>query len=164
MVPIGWLILDQRYTEALILFFIAGVSDGVDGFLAKHYGWTSRLGGILDPLADKLLLVSCLSVLTWNGLIPMWLLAMVIIRDVVIVTGATVYNFRVARFEAQPTFISKINTVAQILLVLLVMVMQASQWSDVRWINGFIGVVAVTTIWSGIDYVRIWSRRARVSR
>ena len=164
MVPIGWLILEQRYTEALILFFIAGASDGVDGFLAKHYGWTSRLGGILDPLADKLLLVSCLSVLTWNGLIPVWLLAMVIIRDVVIVAGATVYNFRIARFEAQPTFISKINTVAQILLVLLVMIVQAGQWTDDRWISGLIVIVAFTTIWSGVDYIRIWSRRVRLPR
>ena len=57
--PIIYLLLQQQYQQALVLFLIAGVSDGVDGFLAKHYGWQTWLGGVLDPLADKFLLVSC---------------------------------------------------------------------------------------------------------
>ena len=72
-------------SAALVLFFVAGVSDGLDGFLAKHYDWTSRLGALLDPLADKALLVTCYAALAWVGLLPLWLLVLVVLRDLVIV-------------------------------------------------------------------------------
>jgi len=146
---------------ALALFFVAGVSDGLDGFLAKHYSWTSRLGALLDPLADKALLISCYLALTWTGLLPLWLVALVLLRDVVIVSGAMVYHFRIARLDADPNLISKLNTLMQITLVLLVIVQQAAGWGEPGWIQILIYVVAVTTIWSGIDYVVTWSRRAR---
>ena len=86
-VPVVWMLLEQRFDIALILFAIAGVSDGLDGFLAKHYGWQSRLGGLLDPMADKILLVSSYVSLALLGLIPVWLMLLVILRDLVIVTG-----------------------------------------------------------------------------
>lgn len=73
VLPVVWLLLQQQYTMALVLFAIAGVSDALDGFLAKHNGWESRLGTILDPLADKLLLVCSFLTLAWLGLIPFWL-------------------------------------------------------------------------------------------
>jgi len=69
--PVAWLIVEQHYALALGLFVVAGVSDGVDGFLAKHYGWTSRLGSILDPLADKLLLSVSFVTLAWLGHLPL---------------------------------------------------------------------------------------------
>ena len=82
------------FFTALVLFAVAGFSDALDGFLAKHYHWESRLGSILDPLADKLLLVASFATLTWLGLIPYWLLWLVLGRDVLIVAGALAYlNF-----------------------------------------------------------------------
>lgn len=159
--PTMWALLEHHYSVALTLFFVAGASDGLDGFLAKHYGWTSRLGALLDPLADKALLISCYLALTWTGLLPLWLVALVLLRDVVIVSGAMVYHFRIARLDADPTLISKLNTLMQITLVLLVIVQQATGWGEPGWIQILIYVVAVTTIWSGIDYVVTWSRRAR---
>jgi cardiolipin synthase len=159
--PTTWALLQQYYHVALILFFVAGVSDGVDGFLAKQYNWTSRLGALLDPLADKALLVCSYAALTWTGLLPAWLFALVIVRDVVIVGGAVVYHFRVARLEAEPTMISKLNTVMQIVLVLAVILETASLWVQPGWSGPLVYTVAVTTVWSGIDYVVTWSRRAR---
>jgi len=159
--PTTWALLQQNYRLALVLFLVAGVSDGVDGFLAKHYDWTSRLGALLDPLADKALLVCSYAALTWTGLLPLWLFALVILRDIVIVGGALVYHFRIARLEASPTLISKLNTVTQITLVLVVILETASLWVQPGWSGPLVYAVAVTTLWSGVDYVVRWSRRAR---
>ena len=82
--PIAWALVQQRFLLALILFFIAGVSDAADGFLAKYYGWTSRLGALLDPLADKSLLVTSYAALAWIGLLPLWLLVLVVVGVVVV--------------------------------------------------------------------------------
>jgi cardiolipin synthase len=159
--PTTWALLQQEFRLALLLFLLAGVSDGVDGFLAKHYNWTSRLGALLDPLADKALLVCSYAALTWIGLLPLWLFLVVILRDIVIVGGAVIYHLRVARLEAAPTPISKLNTVLQIALVLVVILETASLWVQPGWTGPLVYAVAVTTVWSGIDYVVTWSRRAR---
>lgn len=164
VLPTGWVLLRQDFALALVLFLVAGVSDGLDGFLAKHYGWTSRLGALLDPLADKALLVTCYAVLAWIELLPPWLLVLVVTRDVVIVAGAVVYNYRIRRLEAEPTLISKLNTVLQIALVLLVIVQQlAPDWVPAGWIQLLIYAVTASVVWSGLDYVVTWGRRARKS-
>lgn len=164
VLPTAWMLLEHNYQLALVLFFVAGASDALDGFLAKQFDWTSRLGAILDPLADKALLVACFAALSWNGLLPVWLFGLVILRDVVIVAGAVVYHFRIAALDAQPTLISKVNTLAQILLVLLIIVHQASGWGRADWAGSLVYLVTLTTLWSGIDYVVTWSRRARAAR
>jgi cardiolipin synthase len=161
VVPIAWSLLQREFGLSLGLFLVAGVSDGLDGFLAKHYGWTSRLGALLDPLADKALLVACYAALTWVGLLPAWLLVLVVLRDVVIIAGAVVYNYRIRRLEAEPTLISKLNTLLQIVLVLLVLVQQITVWIPASWIGVLTFAVTVSVIWSGLDYVVTWSRRAR---
>ncbi len=162
MAPICWLLLELQYFEALVLFFIAGASDGLDGWLAKRYGWTSRLGAILDPLADKIMLVSSFVVLAWNGLVPVWLLALVIGRDLIIVLGAIWHTLFIARVESVPSLISKLNTLLQIVLVLLLMVTQLGDWLDKLWVDWLIIAVAVTTICSGLHYALYWSRRLRL--
>ncbi len=162
--PVAWALVAEKYKLALLLFFVAGASDAVDGFLAKRFDWTSRLGALLDPLADKFLLVTCYAVLAWNGLLPFWLLVLVLTRDLLIVGGAVAYNFRIRRLEAEPTLISKLNTLLQILLVLLVIVHQATDWGRAHWIDWLIYAVTVSVIWSGLDYVITWTRRARLNR
>ncbi|MEW8014114.1 MAG: CDP-alcohol phosphatidyltransferase family protein [Candidatus Sedimenticola endophacoides] len=159
-IPVVWMLLEQRFGWALVLFFIAGVSDGLDGYLAKRNGWESRLGGLLDPLADKVLLVSSFLSLALIGVVPVWLVLLVILRDLVIVTGALVYHYRIAELEAVPSMLSKINTTAQIILVLSVVLdrglLVLPQWLIVS----LVWVVCLTTIASGLDYVWVWSRRA----
>lgn len=159
--PTVVVLLQERYQFGLVLFAVAGVSDALDGFLAKTFRWQTRLGGFLDPLADKLLLVGAFLSVGWLGLIPWWLVALVILRDVVIVTGAVAFHFRVGRFEAEPTFISKLNTGLQILLVVLVVVDQGTLPMPEWVISLCVALVTLTTVLSGVNYVLEWGRRAR---
>jgi|HigsolmetaAR202D_1030399.scaffolds.fasta_scaffold04972_5 Phosphatidylglycerophosphate synthase len=157
--PVVFAILAQQYGWGLLLFFVAGLSDGVDGFLAKRYGWQTPLGGFLDPLADKLLMVSSIVALAAQGHVPLWLAAVVLLRDLVIVVGALCYRVLVGPFDAAPTTISKINTLVQILLVLAVMADRVlALGAD---LSPLFFVALVMAMSSGIDYVLQWSRRAR---
>ena len=158
--PVVILLLQERFLAALLVFGVAGFSDGLDGFLAKRYGWSSRLGGLMDPLADKLLLASSFLTLGWLGWIPLWLVALVIVRDLVIIAGAVFYHMRIEHFEAEPTIISKLNTAAQILLVLAVMFSLGVRTVPASWIDLLCYSVLATTLLSGLDYVLTWGRRA----
>ncbi len=158
--PVVMLLLKGRFESALLIFAVAGFSDALDGYLAKHYHWTSRLGALMDPLADKLLLVSTFVTLGWLGLIPLWLVGLVILRDLVIVTGAVVYHMRIEQLDAEPSLISKLNTFTQIVLVLAVMFTQVFGELPELWLEALLYSVLVTTVWSGFDYVWIWSRKA----
>ena len=158
--PVVILLLQERFTAALIVFGVAGLSDGLDGFLARRFDWRSRLGGIMDPLADKLLVVSSFVTLGWLGLIPAWLVLLVILRDLVIIAGATFYHMRIEQFDAEPSVASKLNTAAQVLLVLAVLYSSGIQALPVMLMDVLLYGVLVTTLWSGFDYVWTWGRRA----
>lgn len=159
-IPIVWMLLEQQFSIALMLFVVAGISDGLDGYLAKRNGWQSHLGGLLDPLADKVLLISSFLTLGLLGMIPLWLVLLVVLRDLVIVTGALVYNFRVVELEAAPSIISKVNTFTQIVLVLAVVLDNGLLGLPILLIEGLVWLVAITTIASGINYIWVWSHRA----
>lgn len=159
--PVAWALLDDRYTLAFWLFVIAGASDGLDGFLAKRFGWSSRIGGILDALADKLLLVTTFVCLWWLGLFPWWLVLAIFARDLVIVIGATVYNFRIETVQPEPSLISKLNTFLQIALAALGMVHLAFGNVPPWTISALVWAVMLTVFLSGFGYVREWGRRAR---
>ena len=158
--PLVLVLLQEQFGLALLIFGIAGFSDGLDGYLAKRFNWTSRLGALMDPLADKLLLVSSFMTLGWLQRIPLWLVGVVILRDLVIVGGALVYNFRIERLEAEPSMVSKLNTFTQIMLVLAVLLSQVVTGLPYLWMDVLLYCVLVTTLWSGFDYVLRWSRRA----
>jgi cardiolipin synthase (CMP-forming) len=160
VVPVVALLVAERYTGALVLFALAGISDGLDGYLAKRYGWTSRVGAILDPLADKALLVSTYLALGWLGLLPLWLVAAVIVRDIVIIGGAAAYHYRIGRFDLTPLRISKLNTLLQIALALLVVFGQELVAIPPALLMLFVYVVLVSTLISGLAYVWVWGRRA----
>jgi cardiolipin synthase len=160
VMPVVYLLLEREFGWALALFAAAGVSDGVDGFLAKHYGWQSRLGGILDPLADKTLLVACFLVLGAMSLIPVWLVLAVVFRDLLIVGGALLYNYRVEEVEAAPIIVSKLNTVLQILLLVLVITDAGPMPVPDGVLEILTWACLVTVLISGTQYVWIWSRKA----
>ena len=161
VIPVVFLLLEHAYGWALVLFALAGISDGLDGYLAKHFGWRSRLGGILDPLADKVLLVACFLVLGTLSLIPVWLVVAAIARDLLITGGALLYNFRVEVLEAAPTIASKLNTVVQILLVVLV-IADAGPLPLPGWVvGGLVWVCLASVVVSGAQYVWVWGRKAR---
>ncbi len=157
--PVVLLLLHGDYGFALLLFAVAGISDGIDGFLAKHYGWESRLGSILDPIADKLLLVCSFIVLGYTGLLPIWLVIVVLLRDFVIMFGAVAYYLFIGNYAMEPSISSKINTFMEIVLVFVVIISQLIQLPE-SILQGLIGVTAVTILVSGLGYILVWSRRA----
>lgn len=160
-VPVAWAILSDRHELAMALFFTAGFTDGLDGFLAKRFGWKSRLGGLLDPAADKLLLVVCFFTLWMTGHAPAWLLIAVVTRDLVIVLGAGLYHLRVQALEAEPSIVSKLNSALQLLYILLTLSQLVFGFPG----QGATGLLALcvlaTTVVSGLDYVVRWTARAR---
>lgn len=160
VLPVVWLLLDKEYSLALLLFFIAGISDGIDGYLAKRNNWQSRLGSILDPLADKLLLISSYLTLAWLGNIPMWLVFFVLLRDLVIISGAVAYHIKFGEYEMTPTVVSKINTFCQILLVLAIMFSNGFYTLPGKILEYLIYAVLTTTLMSGADYVWVWGQKA----
>lgn len=165
--PFLWLLLEERYGPALALFLIAGVSDALDGFLAKYYGWTSELGGLLDPIADKLLLLGAILALGWLNELPAWLVALVIGRDLVIVSGALAYHLLVERLRAAPLLISKLNTLTQLVLVCAIIIHYGLMPLPEAGLNTLIYLTALTTVWSGATYVWRWGwlawRKSRLS-
>ena len=161
IVPVVLFIDDGRYAEALILFFVAGFSDGLDGFLAKRFNWHTRLGALLDPIADKFLIASTYVTLAYVGQIPIWLASIVVLRDLVIIGGATAYNFLIAPLQGEPTRISKFNTALELLFVVFVLGRAAFGWPTPIIVTLLGAGVLVTVVVSGIDYVMAWSQRAR---
>jgi len=162
--PIVAAILGRQYGLSLLLILVAGVSDGLDGYLAKRYGWQSRLGGLLDPLADKLLLVSVFVALSLVGLVPLWLTGLVILRDLVIVVGGVAFQLRIGPVQPEPSVASKLNTVAQLLFALGVLAGEQFGLPTHGVLIAAGATVLVTSVVSGLDYVVRWSARALQSR
>ena len=160
--PLAWLILEGDRGAALALALAAGLSDAVDGLLAKRMGWQSRLGGLIDPMADKLMLLACFLSLGLVGEVPAWLVWLVIGRDVVIVLGAVAYHNLIGPLEARPSAISKLTTLLQILLVLALLVDGlAAVVVPEALLQALIAATAITTAASGAHYVYAWSGKTR---
>lgn len=164
VLPVVYLLLQGEFAWALLLFLIAGISDGVDGYLAKRNHWQSRLGSILDPLADKLLLISSFMVLGWLAVIPMWLVLAVLLRDLVIIIGGVAYHVLIGEYEMTPTIVSKMNTFAQISLVLITVFSNGLYLLPEAVIDFIVHVVLATTLLSGADYVWVWGKKALQAR
>jgi cardiolipin synthase len=163
--PIALLLLRGQYLAALGVVFVAGLSDGLDGFLAKRYHWQSRLGGLLDPIADKLLLTTTYVALTVQGLVPPWLTTVVIGRDLVIVSGGLAYQWLVRPVQPEPSKASKLNTGTQLLFLVSVIAVAALPGvvppeRAAAVLMGLGAAVFVTTTVSGLDYVLRWGQRA----
>lgn len=159
--PFVYTLVTERFAAALALFTLAGMTDVLDGYLASRFNWRTWLGGVLDPLADKALLIAGFVALATAGLAPLWLLVLVLLRDVIIVGGALTYHFFIAPFQAAPTLLSKLNTLVQLGFVFITLVNSVFA----LYANGIsqllIWLVACTTIASGFHYVWIWTHKAR---
>ena len=155
-----YLILQGTYDVAFWLFVAAGVSDALDGYLAKRFDLESVLGSFLDPLADKALLVGVFVALGYTNHVAMWLVILIVFRDLLIVGGAILFHTLTQSLHMQPLFISKLNTAAQILLACAVLAQLGADWR-VPWLTeGLIVGVAATTFLSGAAYVIKWGRMA----
>jgi cardiolipin synthase (CMP-forming) len=160
VVPIAWALARHEFTLTLLLFAVAAFSDVLDGFLAKRFDWQSTLGSILDPVADKLLLATAFVALALLGLIPLWMMAAAVLRDVIIVSGAVAYRVCIGPLEANPTIISKLNTLLQGVFILCVITREQYALPP-GWTVMTLGALTfVTIVLSGIDYVLLYGRRA----
>lgn len=162
--PVVWLLLRHEYWLTLWAFALAAFTDGLDGFIAKRCGWTSELGKILDPLADKILLVGVFITLAMTSLVPPWLAAVVVSRDLIITAGAITYKMLFGDPHGHPTWISKFNTLCQVGYVMLIVGTQAVPLFPDSLVAVALTVLGAlvffTTIVSGIDYVLTYSHKA----
>jgi cardiolipin synthase len=149
-----------NYLLTLLLFGVAALSDGIDGYLAKRFGWTSQLGKFLDPLADKLLLVAVFVAASWMGVVPWWVAAAAIARDVMIGLGALLYRVWFGALHGQPSILSKINTAVQIVYLIVAILHAAAGVPSPALLQGLAIVTLTTTVSSGIGYLLQFARRA----
>ena len=143
---------------AFVLFVVAGVSDGVDGFLAKRFNMTTELGAYLDPLADKALIVSIYLTLGINGEIPRWLVILVVSRDILIVGGIMLSWLMGNPLKIKPLLVSKLNTVAQIVFACVVLGSLGFNIKMDMLTDILMGLVAALTLLSVAAYVAEWVR------
>ncbi len=158
-VPIALTLVRHQLVATLWLFGAAAASDGIDGFLATRFGWQSELGGMLDPIADKLMLATVFVTLTLLGEVPVWLTTAVIARDCIIVLGAIGYRVLIGPVKAEPSWVSKFNTLCQVVFILAVIGTLQFSW-PATWVLALGAMVFVTVVVSGIDYVLVYGRQA----
>ena len=159
LVPLEiWLILRARYGAAFWVFVVAGASDALDGFIAKHFDWRTRLGALLDPIADKALLVSVYVALGLANQLWTSLVILVVFRDIMIIGGFLLIQVFAAPKRFDPLYISKINTGLQIVLVAFVLARLGlnAEWGNVDVILSY--AVITTTVLSGLSYIFRWTR------
>lgn len=156
-VPLAiWLVLANDLQAAFWLFVAAGLSDAIDGFIAKRFDQRSRLGALLDPIADKALLVSMFVTLGLAGHLPAWLVILVVFRDVLIVGGFLLVTALAHAMHWEPLFISKLNTALQIALIAVVLSRFGLGIADFGLGRILIYAVAATTVISGAAYLVRW--------
>ena len=155
-----WLIMVDQWRLALIVFCLAGLSDAIDGFLAKKFNMQSRLGRFLDPIADKVLLVSMFIVLGVQEYLPVWLVILVVSRDVLLGGGLLLLNIFDQPYEPKPLFSSKINTGTQIILIGAVIALLGFPNEGAgSYLKVLIFATALTTVFSGTEYLMVWWQR-----
>lgn len=159
-VPVAvYLIMQSAHLAAFVLFVLAGVSDALDGYLAKHNNQTTQLGAILDPMADKTLLVGVYVTLGLQGNLPNWLVVLVVFRDLLIVGGVIILFLVRLEVKMRPLIISKINTAAQLALAAIVLAELGFRLDIGELVKTAIYVVGATTVISGASYMVSWTRQ-----
>lgn len=155
-----YLILQGAFAAAFWLFVFAGITDAADGFIAKRFNMQSRLGGYLDPVADKVLLVGVYIALGHINQLATWLVILVVFRDLLIVGGVILIFLMTGTASMRPLYISKVNTAAQIALVAILLAGLGLS-INVGWlILPCVYIVAATTLASGASYLVNWARQA----
>ena len=153
-----WLISQDRYTSAFWIFVAAGVSDAIDGFIAKRFNRRTELGALLDPIADKTLLVSVYVTLGIAGHLPAWLVILVVFRDLLIVGGFLLVHAMSHAIRSEPLIVSKLNTACQISLAAVALAALGVGLHAEMPMQVLVYAVAATTLDSGAGYLVRWAR------
>ena len=161
---VAWLLETGRHGPAFWLFLAAALSDGIDGFLARRFGWITPLGALLDTLTDKALGITTLLLLTWQALIPWWVTLAIVLRDAVVVLGALAYRSLAGHLEVQPTWLGKVNTFLEFSLLCVVLAQAGLLLPLAEVARALFVTVFITTVGSGLHYVLVWGRRYRDER
>jgi len=160
-VPICLLILDRNYSTVLWIAFIAGLSDAADGWLARKLDALTRFGAIADPLSDKALLVSAYVAFAIVGLVPVWVAAIIIVRDVVIIIGAIAYHWWFGRYEVTPSFWGKTSTCVQIIYALILLTHQVYPIFPTLIFQISLWLLISLVVISGGHYIYTWGKKAK---
>jgi cardiolipin synthase len=163
-IPICMLILAENYAVVLWIALIAGLSDGVDGWLARRLNAESRYGAIVDPLSDKALLISAYVAFAIVGLLPWWVAVTIVTRDVLIVCGALAYHWLFGRYDIAPSLWGKISTSVQIIFALMLLVHQVYPVFSPLVLQLGLGLVILLALFSGGHYIYIWGGKALAKR
>jgi len=154
----AWLIIAGHDTAAVLVFAAAGLSDGLDGFIARRWGVTSDFGAWLDPLADKLLMLLSFAALFLVGVTPLWLLALVVGRDAAIVMGWLMVKLFAVPMATSPLFVGKLSTVIQLLYVLGALLLLAFDTDAPRPMQAAAWACGIATILSAAAYAGVFLR------
>lgn len=160
VLPLMFFLIRANWQFVFWIALVAGISDSIDGYLAKKFDWRTALGGLLDPIADKLLLCVCFIGLAWQQVIPFWLCVLVLGRDIVIVSGAWLWWKTIGPFKPTPSWVSKLTTFFQIVYVALLLANLAFAVVPDIVLQSLLWLVIVFTIASGLDYFIRYGRRA----
>ncbi len=161
LIPVLVVLLAQRdYATAFAVFFVSALSDFADGVIARHWNARTRLGAIADPLVDKLTMLTVTLTLAAQELLPFWLVAAIVVRDLVIVGGALAYHYTVGRYDVAPTHLSKLNTAIEFLTLAMVLGNAADIVSASAAMPTLFALLMATIVASGAQYVWVWGRRA----
>lgn len=153
VIPFAYCVIFSEYRTAFYLYFIASASDGLDGFLARHFNWTSQFGAFMDPLADKFLMITSYTLMAWFDLIPLWLFATVVLRDVIILSGVGGVMYIHGHVNFEPFKISKVNTAFQLLLIQMILFELSFFPVPEGWLFVVMVVITVLTIMSVLAYI-----------
>jgi len=153
------MVLTNQPWAALFLMLIAGITDMLDGAIARYFHWQTTVGAYLDPLADKVLLVSVFVSLFFMGQVPLFIFIAAVFRDVLIVVGAILYELFTKQLEMQPSLVSKATTLMQIIYILLLLLHMATP-IDTRWLSWVAWITFSLTCISGIHYLVSWTHKA----
>ena len=140
------------YGIALPIFLAAALSDFADGYIARKFKVTSALGAALDPVADKLIMLVTTVLLAWHQLMPLWLAIAIVARDIIILVGALAYRLFIGRLEIAPTWLSKVNTLVEFVVLLLVMAKAAGWIETGGWMSTLFLIAFATVIASGAQF------------
>ncbi len=160
VLPIAFFIVEEFYGLALVLFAISGLSDGLDGFIARRYGWVSAFGRLIDPLADKLMMVTTTLVLGGLEHFPFMLMILIVTKDLAILGGVFSYTSLAGFPKIQPNFLGKLTTALQIILVVLVLLNLSLPGLLPDYLfSAWFWLVALMTAFDGIVYLGLWTAR-----
>jgi len=166
IIPFIWFLSQHAYKPALYVYILAGMTDGLDGWLARRFNWQTPIGQLLDPIADKLLIATSFIALGLQHILPWWLVILVFMRDLAISVGALLWTLLINKHSNfPPSFISKWNTCFQLVLVTCCLFEQAFFPFSGYFLEGLILITAATTMTSFVDYAWTWGKKAyRVNR